>query len=330
MDYRRLGKSGVKIAPLALGGANFGNPTPARESERIIDRALDASINLIDTSNSYSNGASERIIGETLQKNGKRHQVILATKAFFPTGKGINDSGASRLHLINACHDSLLRLKTDYIDLYQLHRPDPDVPLEETLSALTDLIVAGKIRYIGCSTFPAWGIMEAIMVSELKGYARFISEQPPYNLLDRRIENERVPLCQKYDVGILPWSPMAMGLLAGRYDDAENLPSDSRAAQIGGIYADRVTATSIQAGQRFVQIARKAGIDPAQLAILWVKEQPAITAPIIGPRTLAQLENLLPVLEMSLPEHIGQLCDRISPPGGAIANFHNSAGWMKG
>ena len=210
MEYRILGRTGVKVAPLCLGTDNFANPTPEAESIDIIDRGLDAGINLIDTSNSYANGESERIIGQALAANGRRDQVILATKAHYPTGPGPNDRGNSRLHLMKACEDSLRRLQTDYIDLYQLHRPSFNIPIDETLSALTDLVRQGKVRYIGSSTAPAWKVMEALMVSELKGYVRFVSEQPPYNLLDRRIENEMVPLCQSYGLGIFPWSPLAM------------------------------------------------------------------------------------------------------------------------
>jgi aryl-alcohol dehydrogenase-like predicted oxidoreductase len=242
MEYRILGRTGVKVAPLCLGTDNFANPTPEAEAIDIIDCGLDAGINLIDTSNSYAKGESERIIGQALAANGRRDQVILATKAHYPTGPGPNDRGNSRLHLMKACEDSLRRLQTDYIDLYQLHRPSFDIPVDETLSALTDLVRQGKVRYIGSSTAPAWKVMEALMVSELKGYVRFVSEQPPYNLLDRRIENEMVPLCQSYGLGIFPWSPLAMGILAGRYADAENYPSGSRASLRGGIYAERITA----------------------------------------------------------------------------------------
>jgi len=237
MDYRTLGRTGVKISPLCLGTDNFGNPTPAPESISIVDRAIEAGINLIDTSNSYANGECERIIGRALELNGLRQQVIIGTKAHYPTGPGPNEQGNSRLHLIRACEESLRRLKTDYIDLYQLHRPSFDIPVDETLGALTDLVRQGKVRYIGSSTAPAWKLMESLMVSEAKGYARFVSEQPPYNLLDRRIENELVPLCRTYGLGILPWSPLAMGLLAGRYQEDSVCPVDSRANLRGGIYA---------------------------------------------------------------------------------------------
>ncbi|MEZ4593367.1 MAG: aldo/keto reductase [Chloroflexota bacterium] len=329
MEYRRLGRSGVKIAPLCLGTDNFANPTPEDEAKAMLNRALEAGINLIDTSNSYAQGESERIIGRALKENGRRHQVLIATKVHYPTGPGPNDRGNGRLHIIQACEDSLRRLQTDHIDLYQLHRPDFAVPIEETLAALTDLVRAGKVRYIGSSTAPAWKVMEAIMVSELRGYVRFVSEQPPYNLLDRRIENELLPLAQAHGLGILPWSPLAMGILAGRYSDAADYPQKSRAQLRGGIYAERVTARGIEVGNAFVKLAQEVGISAAQLAVLWVKDQPGVTAPLIGPRTLEQLDHFLPVLEMSLSDEVRAACDALVPPGSAAANFHNSAPWMK-
>jgi len=230
---------------------------------------------------------------------------------------------------MKACEDSLRHLQTDYIDLYQIHRPSPTIPADETLGALTDLVRQGKVRYIGCSTHPAWKVMEALMVSEQKGYARYISEQPPYNLLDRRIENELVPLCQAHGLAIIPWSPMAMGILVGRYADANDFPSDSRAALRGGIYSERVTARGIEVGNRFVALANESGISPAQLAILWAKDQPGVTAPAIGPRDVAQLEHFLPVSDMQLDNSMREACDALVPPGSAVANFHNTAYWMK-
>jgi len=329
MEYRLLGRTGVKIAPLCLGSDNFANPTPEAESIAMIERAIDAGINLIDTSNSYAKGESERIIGRALAASGRRDQVLVATKAHYPTGPGPNDCGNSRLHLMKACEESLKRLQVDCIDLFQLHRPSFELPIEETMCALTDLVRQGKVRYVGCSTTPAWKAMESIMISELKGYVRFVSEQPPYNLLDRRIENEMVPFCQEYQLGIFPWSPLAMGILAGRYADADKTPEASRAALRGGIYAERVTARGIEVGSRFVQLAKDRGVSSAQLAVLWVKDQPGITAPLIGPRTLEQLEHFLPVMEMQLDDQTRAACDALVPPGSAVADFHNSAPWMK-
>jgi aryl-alcohol dehydrogenase-like predicted oxidoreductase len=286
-------------------------------------------INLLDTSNNYAQGESERIVGRAIARLGGRHNIVVATKAHFPVGPGPNDSGNSRLHLMQACEDSLERLGTDYIDLYQLHRASFDIPVDETLGALTDLVRQGKVRYIGCSTFPAWKVMEALMASELKNYARFISEQPPYNLLDRRIENELVPLAQAHRIGIIPYAPMAQGVLAGRYDGANDFPSDSRAARIGGVFAGRVTPAGIEVARRFSDLARVHGIPRAQLAILWVKDQPGITAPIFGPRTMEQLEQILPVLDMTLSDELRAGCDALVPPGSAVTNFHNGCTWMK-
>ena len=197
------------------------------------------------------------------------------------------------------------------------------------MSALNDLVRQGKVRYVGCSTTPAWKVMESIMASELRGYVRIVSEQSPYNLLDRRLENEMVRLCQEYQVAIFPWSPLAMGILAGRYATPIQTPAESRAALRGGIYAERVTARGIEVGNQFVQLAKDHGMSPAQLAVLWVKDQPGITAPLIGPRTMQQLEHFLPVLEMQLGDQVRTACDELVPPGSAVADFHNSAPWMK-
>lgn len=329
MEYRTLGRTGVKVAAMGLGTDNFANPTPAAECGRIMRLALDSGLNLIDTSNSYAKGESERIIGDKLAAWKMRNRVILATKVHYPTGDGPNDSGNSRLHIFRACEESLRRLRTDYIDLYQLHRPSFDIHTEETLGALTDLVRQGKVRYIGSSTAPAWKVAEAVVTSDFKGYARFVSEQPPYNLLDRRIENELIPMCRALNLGLLPWSPMAMGLLAGRYESAQAYPAHSRARLRGGIFAERITRRGIAIGQRFATLARKLGVSAAQLAVLWVKEQQGVTAPLIGPRTFDQLKHLLPVLGMTLPPDIRRACDELVPPGSAVANFHNTAPWMK-
>ena len=329
MEYRRIGRSGAKVAPLALGTDNILNPTDEAESIRMIHCALDAGLNLIDTSNSYAAGGSETVIGKALAQGHRRDQAFIATKVHYPTGTGPNDRGNSRVHIIRACDESLRRLGTDCIDLYQLHRPDFSVTMEETLGALTDLVRAGKVRYIGSSTSPAWRVMEGVMLADAKGYARFVSEQPPYNLLDRRVENELVPMVLEHGLGLLPWSPLAMGILAGRYADENIRPEGSRAAARGGIYAERVSHAAVAAGNRFVRLARDNGFDPARLAITWLKDQPGVVAPLIGPKSVDQLEHLLPVLEMSMTGDIRTACDSICPPGSAIANFHNSAPWMK-
>lgn len=328
MEYRLIGRTGVKVSPLCLGAMNFGSATQETDSIRIIHTALDAGFNFIDTANVYNGGLSEVVVGKALA--GRRDQVILATKVHGKVGDGPNDQGNSRLHILKACEDSLRRLNTDYIDLYQVHRPNAEIPVDETLSTLTDLVQTGKVRYIGCSTHPAWMVMEALAVSERYGYARYVSEQPPYNLLDRRIENELVPLAQRYNLALIPWAPLAQGVLAGRYAAGAPHPADSRAArQPGSIYAERVSQPGIEAGARFTELARQFGKTPGQLALLWCKDQPGITAPIVGPRTLEQLESLLPVLDMTLNQEERTACDTINPPGSVVTNFHNTAGWMK-
>jgi aryl-alcohol dehydrogenase-like predicted oxidoreductase len=328
MEYRLLGPTGVRVSPLCLGTMNFGGATPEPESIRMIHRALDAGINFLDSANVYNAGESERVVGRALA-GGQRSQVVLATKVHFPTSADPNDRGNSRRHIRQAVEDSLRRLNTDWIDLYQIHRPDPQVRQEETLRALDDLIRAGKIRYIGCSTFPAWQVMEALATSERLGLARYVTEQPPYNLLDRRVENELIPLAQRYRLGILPWSPLAMGMLAGRYAGLDGLPADSRAARIGSYAAARLSEAGVAAGRQVAELARAQGRTASQLALLWLKDQPGVTAPILGPRTEAQLQDALAVLEDQLDGETAAAMDRIVPPGTAVADFHNTSGWMK-
>ena len=340
MDYRLLGRTGIQVSPFALGTDNFMDPTPADESARILEMAMDAGINLLDTGDVYADGAGEKIIGETLKRTGRREKMLIATKVDHgkrrpgftlddPAYVGPNDHGHSRLNIIRACEKSLERLQTDHIDLYQIHRPSPHIPWDEQLFALDTLVRQGKVRYIGTSTHPAWAVMNAIMVSEMKGYARIVSEQPPYNLLDRRIENELLPMCREHGLGVITWSPMAMGVLAGRYTDASEFPEDSRAVLRGGFYADRVTRAGIEVGIEFAKIAQGLGLTAAQLAVVWVKGQPGVTAPLIGPRTVAQLTEFLAVLEVELDDETRAACDALVPPGSAVANFHNTAGWMK-
>lgn len=329
MEFRNLGRTGVKVSTLCLGAMNFGGPTDEATSIQIIDRAIDGGINFIDTANVYNAGESERIVGKALAQNGKRNQVILATKVFSVVGEGPNDRGASRYHIIKSCEDSLRRLQTDCIDLYQLHRPSADIPQEETLRAFDDLIRAGKVVYIGASTHPAWKVMEALSISEKYHLAPYISEQPPYNLLDRRIENELVPLALKYNLALLPWSPLAGGILAGRYQSSADRPEGSRSTHFGALFTDRITQRAIKIAQKVSEMAKERNLTTAQLALLWCKDQPGITSPIIGPRTLEHIESFLPLLEMHLAEEDRPLFDALVHPGNAITDFHNSNDWMK-
>jgi aryl-alcohol dehydrogenase-like predicted oxidoreductase len=307
---------------------NFPEPSGEAESIQIINRALDGGINFIDTANVYNRGESEKIVGRALKDNGRRDEVVLATKVYGTMGEGPNEGGVSRYHIIQSCEDSLRRLQTDRIDLYQLHRPGLTVPQDETLRAFDDLVRAGKVRYIGCSTHPAWMVMEALAISEKLGIARYISEQPPYNLLDRRIENELVPLAKKYGLALLPWSPIAGGILAGRYQVGQPYPEGSRAAS-GDWFARRVNPRGIEVAARVAEMAAERGMTVSQLALLWVKDQPGVTSPIIGPRTLEHLENALGILDKNLDETDIPLFDELVHPGNAVADFHNSNEWMK-
>jgi 1-deoxyxylulose-5-phosphate synthase len=327
MEFRNLGRTGVKVSPLCLGAMNFGGPTGEEESIQILNKALDGGINFIDTANVYNAGKSEEIVGKALKENGRRDSIVLATKVHGEMGKGPNEQGNSRYHIRKACEDSLRRLQTDRIDLYQLHRPVLNMPQDETLRALDDLVHQGKVVYIGCSTFPAWKVMEGLAVSEKMNLARFVSEQPPYNLLDRRIENELIPLAHHYGLAILPWSPLAGGILAGRYD--EGVPEGSRASRSGSMFRDRMTETGINIARKVGEMAKARGLTTAQLALLWCMEQPGVTAPIVGPRTIQHIESFLPVMDLNLsPEELQQF-DELVHPGNAVADFHNSNPWMK-
>ena len=331
MEYRILGRTGVQVSALCLGSGNFGSPSSEETSRQVMQAALDAGINFFDTANYYNDCESERIIGRFLKDTGQRDQVILLTKVYYPVGDGPNDHGLSRYHIIRACEDSLRRLKTDHIDVYMTHRSASSVvPVDETLGALTDLVHQGKVRYIGCSTHPAWEIMEALMVSELKGYARYVVESSPYNLLDRRVENERVPLCQRYGLAMVPWSPIAMGMLAGRYPVDQPFPEDSRAAASPqGIYAQRINRGGLQTAARVPEIAARYELTPAQVSLLWVKDQPGVTSPIIGPRDVGQLQEMLEVASMQAGAELCAEFDDLNPPGMAVSHFHNTSGWMK-
>ena len=341
MNYRYLGRTGVQVSPICLGSDDFGDGTPPAIAENILLHALDAGINLIDTGNLYAGGESEKIIGKTLKDAGRRHEVLISTKIdHAPRKIGIsldhhvpnlppNVQGNSRLNIIRACELSLRALKTDYIDLLQVHRYYPQYHIEETLGALTDLVRQGKVRYVGCSTFPAWKLMHALMLSEVKGYVRFVNEESPYNLLDRRIENEIIPLAIEHGVGILAWAPRAHGMLVGAYERADQYPNGTRAGDRGAFYADRITAKGIEVGKAFCELARSANMSPAQLAVLWCKDQPGITAPLVGVGSVEHLQDLIPVMDTTLDDSLRAACDELVAPGTNVANFLNTSGWMK-
>jgi aryl-alcohol dehydrogenase-like predicted oxidoreductase len=328
MEYRSLGRTGVMVSPLCLGCMNFGFPTPEDESIRMIDVALDGGINFLDTANVYNRGRSEEIVGKALQANGKRQQIVLATKVHGRMDDAnILAAGNNRRHIVEQCEASLRRLQTDYIDLYQIHRPQSSVPIDETLRALDDLIRSGKVHYIGTSTFPAWQVIESLWVSRELGLNRFISEQPPYHLLDRSIERELVPLAQSYGIAILPWSPLARGFLTGKYARGQEIPGDSRVARdMQGVFAERTRRHFSDMAYAVLDalgvIAQEKGCSVSQAALAWCMNQPGITSPIIGPRTLAQLEDNLGAASATIDAADCARLDAVAEPEQAIVPYY--------
>ncbi len=290
------------------------------ECARMIHRALDAGINFIDTADVYSRGESEEIVGKALK--GRRDRVVLATKAFNPMGDDPNQRGSSRRWLTRAVEDSLRRLGTDYIDLYQVHRPAPDTDVEETLSVLTDLLRTGKVRAIGASTFPAADIVEAQWVAERRGLARFRTEQPPYSILSRSIEREVLPACQRYGMGVLAWSPLSKGMLTGRYRQGQPPPDSLRTKFFPKAMTD---ATSLDKVEQLIPLAESAGLSLMHMALAFVVAHPAVTSAIIGPRTLEQLDGLLAGAETALDDAFLDRIDEIVPPGVDVAPLEGAA-----
>jgi aryl-alcohol dehydrogenase-like predicted oxidoreductase len=324
-DYRQFGRTGVKLSPLTLGCMMFGWRTDLADSIQIIDRAIDAGINTLDTANAYSLGKSEEFTGEALKRSGKRGRIFLATKVHFPMAEDDpNQQGVSRRHIIDQAEASLRRLKTDHIDLYQIHRPHPEVAVDETLRALDDLVRSGKVRYIGTTTFAAWQVVESLWASKEHHLNRFVSEQPPYNLLDRRIERELTPMALTFGLAILPWSPIAGGLLSGKYRRGQPAPEGTRFADPAPFLAKRFTKESFDVIEPLQAIASEKGVPLSQLALAWVVQQRGVTSPIIGPRTLGQLEDALASLEISLNAEDLQRIDAIIPPGTHVAPFYEA------
>lgn len=322
MKYRPLGRTGIKVSPYCLGAMMFGaggNPDHD-ETTRIIHKALDAGINFIDTADAYSRGESEEIVGQALK--GRRDRVVLSTKVYHPMGEDPNQQGGSRRWITRAVEESLRRLQTDYIDLYLLHRPVPDTDIEETLSVLSDLMRAGKLRAIGTSTFPAAGIVEAQWVAERRGLARFRIEQQPYSILNRSIEREVLPACQQYGMGVSAWSPLAKGLLTGKYRKGQPQPDTLRAKYFPTTMSD---AHSLEVVEQLIPLARDAGLSLTHMAIAFVLAHPAITSAIIGPRTMEQFDDLLAGVGVSLDDALLDRIDMIVPPGADIAPLEGSA-----
>ena len=336
MEYRRLGTTGVKVSTHCLGAMMFGEwgNQDHDESIRIIHAALDGGINFIDTADVYSAGESEEIVGKALK--GRRDDVVLATKFHGSMGSNINNQGNSRLWIMKEVENSLRRLQTDHIDLYQVHRPDPKTDVEETLGALDTLVQQGKIRYAGASTFPAWQIVEAHWSSERRGITRFVCEQPPYSIFVRHVETDLFPVTQRYGMGVIVWSPLAGGWLAGKYRREQSAPPpDSRAvrfAKRGSPVAARFDL-SRPANQRKLDlvedlavIADKAGMSMTHMAIAFTLAHPAVTSSIIGPRTPEQLEDLLAGADLRLDDATLDAIDELVPPGSILEE--SDRGWQ--
>ena len=318
MNHRPLGRTGIQVSPLCLGAMMFGswgNPDHD-ESVRIIHRALDAGINFIDTADVYSRGESEEIVAKALA-GGRRDNVVLATKVHGTMGDDPNERGNSRRWIMREVENSLRRLRTDWIDLYQIHRPEPDTDIDETLGALTDLVRAGKVRAIGSSTFPAAEIVEAQWVAERRGRERFVCEQPPYSMLVRAVEADVLPVCRRYGMGVITWSPLAGGWLSGRWRKGVEPPRSTRAERLPQRFdmSNPANQRKLEATEELAQLAEAAGLTLIELAIAFVIRHPAVTSAIIGPRTMEQLESQLTAGDVELSDELLDRIDAIVPPG---------------
>jgi aryl-alcohol dehydrogenase-like predicted oxidoreductase len=317
VEHRPLGRTGVQVSPLCLGAMMFGawgNPDHD-DSIRVIHAALDAGINFIDTADVYSRGESEEIVGKAIA--GRRDEVVLATKVHGPMGDDPNQFGNSRRWIVREVEDSLRRLKTDWIDLYQIHRPEPDTDIDDTLGALTDLVRQGKIRYLGSSTFPPSQIVEAQWVARERGRERFVCEQPPYSVLVRAIENDVLPTCRRHGMGVIPWSPLAGGWLSGKWRKGAEPPQSTRAERLPARYdlSDPANQRKLDAADALAVLAEEADMSLIQMALAFVINHPAVTSAIIGPRTMEQLESQLGADEVRLDAGVLDRIDEIVPPG---------------
>ena len=317
MDHRTLGRTGVQVSPLCLGTMMFGawGNTDHDDSIRIVHAALDAGINFIDTADVYSAGESEEIVGKALA--GRREDVVLATKFHGTMGDDLNRRGNSRRWIVQEVESSLTRLKTDWIDLYQVHRPEVDTDIEETLGALSDLVHQGKVRYLGSSTFPAAQVVEAQWAARDRGLERFVCEQPPYSLLVRGVEGDLLGTAQRHGMGVIPWSPLAGGWLSGGWRKGQAPPSSTRAQRLPARYDLSLPGNQrkLDAADALAQLAEEAGVSLIHLAIAFVIRHPAVTAAIIGPRTMEQLQSQLGASEVELATDVLDRIDEIVPPG---------------
>jgi aryl-alcohol dehydrogenase-like predicted oxidoreductase len=322
IEQTALGRTGVSVSRICLGTMNFGGRTEPAEARRILDRAHHCGVTFIDTANVYGHdpadfrlgrGRSEEIVGAWLQ--GRRDEIVLATKGYFPMRDAPGALGASRLNVIRECEASLRRLRTDVIDLYQLHHPSNDVPVDETLRALDDLVTAGKVRYVGTSSFAAWQILESLWVSSDRHLTPVSTEQPVYNLLDRRIERELVPMALTYGLGLLTWSPLAGGVLAGRYERGSPVPAGSRHETFWSGRHEALTDDAFDVVHLLAEVAADLQLDLPTLGQAWVLQRPGVTSMIVGPRTLQHLDLALSSASVRLPADALDAIDAIVPPG---------------
>jgi len=314
MEFRNLGKTGLRVSAACMGCMTLARECDQELSTRLIDRFIDAGGNFIDTADVYSQGRSEEFVGAALK--GRRHDVILASKVRFRMGPGSNDVGLSRKHIIDGCEASLRRLQTDYIDLYQAHGWDPTTPLEETLAAFDDLVHAGKVRYVGVSNFTAWQLMKALWLSDKHGWARFVCLQPRYNLVDRQIERELLPICREEGLGVIPWGPLGGGFLSGKYRQDEAMPEGARIAHAEAHWPEAMPRQGTERNWRTLdavrRVAEQRGKSCAQVALAWLIAQPGVTAPILGARSMEQLEENLGCMGWQLTAEEMQQLDQVS------------------
>lgn len=330
MTYKNWGRTGIQVSRLCMGTMNFGSRTEKPEAMKLIKKAIEAGINIFDTANAYNNGLSEQILGEGLKLTNSRKKIFLMSKVHHPMDiEDPNSRGISRRHIIEQCEESLKRLQTDYLDCYFVHRPDPLVPIDETLRALDDLVKSGKVRYIGTSTFPTWQIIESLWVSKEYGLNRFVVEQPPYNLLDRRIERELLPMAKSYGIAVMPWSPTARGFFTGKY--RKSIPKDSRfndegktPGEFGEWVKSHMNDRSLAVLDEVEKIAKEKNCTADQIALAWCMAQDGVTCPLIGPRTIEQFNSSIGALDITIAKEDEDRINRVSAPGEHIVSYYGA------
>jgi aryl-alcohol dehydrogenase-like predicted oxidoreductase len=315
MEYRKLGRSGLNVSALSLGTMTFGREADEAASRQIVSAALDAGVNFIDTANTYAQGASETLLGKILK--GQRKELVIATKFANPVSKKPNDVGASRVHILNAVEDSLRRLQTEYIDLYYVHHIDAETPVEETLGTLNSLVQQGKVRYIACSNYEAWRLLDSIWTSETRGLEKFIAHQAHYNLLVRDVEDEIVPVAQLKGVGLVPWGPLAGGLLTGKYGSDGKVVAGTRSDNGGQGFTNREPYLAPNRSEiigKLLEMSDQTGRSPSELALQWLMAKPAVSSVIIGARSAEQAKENLQAAQARLPQDLLQELDTLSQP----------------